>query len=217
VEKEELEMTIARMFVDLIDTFGTALEQDAVRSLLCSCRDLMRGEEAYLFEADHTGELCCSWATNSAGFQLQTEPTVLRKAHETRFTCRPTVVGWNQSTLVSIPMCIDGQDCRVVTVLVPSSEPSSVATRIPVCEAYLLAASRLIDQCNRAEQNRQLALQLQGALDSRVVIEQAKGILAERNHLDLGSAFQELRRQSRNGGVPIAEVARSVVQLGGAA
>jgi AmiR/NasT family two-component response regulator len=47
-----------------------------------------------------------------------------------------------------------------------------------------------------------------------VVIEQAKGILAERNRQDLATAFEELRRQSRNGGVPISEVAKSVIQFG---
>jgi AmiR/NasT family two-component response regulator len=81
-------------------------------------------------------------------------------------------------------------------------------------QAYLGAAARLLAQCNQLEQSRLLALQLQGALESRVVIEQAKGILAERNRQDLAAAFEELRRQSRNGGVPISEVAKSVTQLG---
>jgi AmiR/NasT family two-component response regulator len=40
--------------------------------------------------------------------------------------------------------------------------------------------------------------QLQEALDSRVVIEQAVGILAERFELNVGDAFELLRRAARN-------------------
>jgi hypothetical protein len=53
--------------------------------------------------------------------------------------------------------------------------------------------------------------QLQGALDSRVVIEQAKGILAERFDVDVDEAFDTMRRQARNRRQPLHDVARSIV------
>jgi hypothetical protein len=53
--------------------------------------------------------------------------------------------------------------------------------------------------------------QLQAALNSRVVIEQAKGRLAERLGLGMDEAFAILRAQARNRNQRITEVARHVI------
>jgi AmiR/NasT family two-component response regulator len=53
--------------------------------------------------------------------------------------------------------------------------------------------------------------QLQEALDSRVVIEQAKGILAERFHLEPDRAFDVLRRSARSNRVSLRDLAARVV------
>jgi transcriptional regulator with GAF, ATPase, and Fis domain len=55
-----------------------------------------------------------------------------------------------------------------------------------------------------------LAEQLQGALNSRVAIEQAKGTLAERLGLDMGQAFELLRKQARTQSRRLAELAGAV-------
>ena len=55
-----------------------------------------------------------------------------------------------------------------------------------------------------------LSEQLQGALNSRVVIEQAKGVLAERLGLDMGQAFELLRGQARIQNRRLAELAGTV-------
>jgi hypothetical protein len=57
------------------------------------------------------------------------------------------------------------------------------------------------------------AAQLQEALDSRIVIEQAKGILAERYSIDVEEAFRLLRRAARSNRVRIHVIAARVVEL----
>ncbi len=53
--------------------------------------------------------------------------------------------------------------------------------------------------------------QLEFALSSRIVIEQAKGILAERYRLDLDTTFDVLRRAARRHRLRIHALAEAVV------
>jgi GAF domain-containing protein len=57
-----------------------------------------------------------------------------------------------------------------------------------------------------------LAEQLQGALTSRVIIEQAKGTLAALGGLDMGEAFDALRDHARSTGARLGVVARALVE-----
>jgi transcriptional regulator with GAF, ATPase, and Fis domain len=56
-----------------------------------------------------------------------------------------------------------------------------------------------------------LAEQLQSALNSRVVIEQAKGVLAESGKLSMGDAFEALRAHARNSNQRLSDVAKQLV------
>jgi len=53
--------------------------------------------------------------------------------------------------------------------------------------------------------------QLQRALDSRVVIEQAKGVVSYTQSVDMDEAFQRIRRHARDNRRPLVEVASEIV------
>ncbi len=53
--------------------------------------------------------------------------------------------------------------------------------------------------------------QLEHALAARVTTERAIGVLAERHGLSARAAFEELRRDARSQGRPVAELARAVL------
>jgi GAF domain-containing protein len=59
-----------------------------------------------------------------------------------------------------------------------------------------------------------LTEQLQTALNSRVVVEQAKGVLAQHYGVDMDAAFDRLRRYSRGRNLRLAEVARQLASGG---
>jgi transcriptional regulator with GAF, ATPase, and Fis domain len=64
----------------------------------------------------------------------------------------------------------------------------------------------------RAIHDRQIvAEQLQTALNSRILIEQAKGVIAERRRLDMDASFTLLRATARTNNRRLSELARAVV------
>lgn len=72
--------------------------------------------------------------------------------------------------------------------------------------AYLINASKLDRQV-------QLAAQLQAALDTRVQIEQAKGIVANAHGISVDEAFERIRRHARQRRARLNEVTRAIVDL----
>jgi hypothetical protein len=64
------------------------------------------------------------------------------------------------------------------------------------------------------EQAREQVEQLQQALDGRVVIEQAKGVLSERFGWTIADSFEILRYTARSSRAPIRSIAEAVVGSG---
>lgn len=73
--------------------------------------------------------------------------------------------------------------------------------------AYLARTSKLAEA-------RQLADQLQRALDSRVIVEQAKGIVANQHDVTVDEAFEMLRTHSRSNRIRLSQLADAVVNMG---
>lgn len=76
-----------------------------------------------------------------------------------------------------------------------------------IAASYVINASLLDRQRRNCEQ-------LQEALDSRVIIEQAKGVLAAERGISVDQAFEVLRQHARQRGASLRAVAEAVVNLG---
>jgi ANTAR domain len=91
-------------------------------------------------------------------------------------------------------------------------------TRAPMAEADVIVARAFADLAtlsivqHRADAEAQrLNEQLSAALTSRVVIEQAKGVISERAGVDLAEAFSRLRAYARNRNQRLTDVARAAI------
>ncbi len=83
-------------------------------------------------------------------------------------------------------------------------EVAAASVLSDMATAYLVNASSY-------EQQERLSEQLQQALDSRVVIEQAKGALAHARGMDVSEAFELIRRHARQHSRPVRDVAAAIV------
>jgi GAF domain-containing protein len=82
---------------------------------------------------------------------------------------------------------------------------------VDAAQALADVATIAILQHRAAQQAQDLNEQLSGALNSRIVIEQAKGVVAERVGVDMEQAFSLLRAYSRNHNRRLGDVARDVI------
>ncbi|MBV9048291.1 MAG: GAF and ANTAR domain-containing protein [Solirubrobacterales bacterium] len=85
-------------------------------------------------------------------------------------------------------------------------------TEIEALETYALLIERLLVNALQAEHLSQLAEQLQHALDNRVVIERAVGLIMGREEVDAVTAFDRLRRMARSSERRAAEVAAEILE-----
>jgi GAF domain-containing protein len=112
--------------------------------------------------------------------------------------------------VLSAPVLLDDQTigtCNALTTVVRSwSEADAGAVR-----AFAVVLGRLIGSITDARHKADLTAQLQYALSSRVLIEQAKGVLMEREGIDAERAFERLRRRARSSERKLAEVARELL------
>lgn len=89
----------------------------------------------------------------------------------------------------------------------PEEDVAAATALADMATGYLVNASKL-------RQQEQLAEQLQTALDTRVVIEQAKGMVAVAEGITVDEAFARLRRYARERNLVLRSVAQQVVSEG---
>jgi GAF domain-containing protein len=115
--------------------------------------------------------------------------------------------------VAGIPMRLADQIIGALNLYSPeprewSDEDIAVAGVLAdVATSYVVNASKL-------RQQEQLSEQLQEALESRVIIEQAKGITAQQNAVTVDDAYQLMRRHARNNNASLRVVAEAIVAVG---
>lgn len=124
------------------------------------------------------------------------------------FVTRATGEGYR--SLHALPLRLRTDTIGVLNLFDVDTGPMS-PDDLGIAQALADVATIGILQERAARRHEIVAEQLQSALNSRVVIEQAKGVLAERGGIEMGDAFDALRRYARNNNRRLSDVARAVV------
>lgn len=87
------------------------------------------------------------------------------------------------------------------------------ADELRVAETLAAIAAALVANAHRLDEARTTAEQLERALQTRIVIEQAKGMIASHHDVSVDEAFERLRHHARDHQLPLRSVAEAVVNL----
>ena len=124
---------------------------------------------------------------------------------------RPVVVGAGFSAVAGIPMLFQGDAIGAINLYDNASRAWTTDEFAAGGMVADVAVGYLVSERLRHDAEA-LATQLQHALDSRIVIEQAKGILAERHDLTPDAAFALLRACARTHRVKLRPLAQGIVE-----
>lgn len=112
--------------------------------------------------------------------------------------------------VLGYPMTVDGRHIGALNAY--CAGPLALSDEdLEAAKVLTAVGTGLVLNARDRGQARELNGQLQRALDSRVVIEQAKGALAERLDVSVNEAFAILRRFARGNGLPLRQVCLDVV------
>jgi transcriptional regulator with GAF, ATPase, and Fis domain len=225
------EQAVSAALVELADTLVVDFDiADFLHTLAVRCVELLDVHAAGVMVTDQRGHLRVMASSSERAHMLELfevesdegpcvecfatgqpiSDTDLRLADPrwARFSYRAGEAGF--AAVHAVPMRLREEVIGVLNLFTTQSGPLTDA------DAYLgralanVTTIGLLQQ--RAIHHRDLvAEQLQGALNSRVVIEQAKGVLFERLKLDMHDAFETLRRYARRTNRRLSDVARDVI------
>jgi len=123
----------------------------------------------------------------------------------------PHAVARGVRAVLASPIPYNQDAVGVVAVLSEQTRPWSAEAELGLL-AFTDLAALLIATMLLGEQQTALAAQLQGALNSRAVIEQAKGVLIGQQGLSARTAYTQLRAQARAERRKLAVLAAEVVR-----
>jgi GAF domain-containing protein len=221
---------LADVFVEMADTLVDDFDViDFLHVLTERCVQLLGVSAAGLLLTDQQGALQVVAASSERTrllelFQLQTDqgPCVdcFRSGKPVSVTNLPTAGRWPRFTAAAaevgfaavhaLPMRLRDEVIGALNLFDTDPGPVDGGT-LRIGQALAdVATIGLLHQ--RAILRRDvLTEQLQTALNSRVLIEQAKGVLAERLHVDLAEAFTMLRSNARSRNRRLSDLAQAVV------
>lgn len=225
---------LARVLVELADTLVAGYDlMEFLQTLTERCTELLAADAAGLLLAAAGGQLGLVAASAEQArvvelLQLQADQGPCLDCYRTGqavivadIRARPAAARWPQfaaaardagfAAVHAIPMRL--RDQVIGTLNLFSAAPGGLDS------AGATAARALVDVATvgilheRAIRQQELiAGQLQVALDSRVTIEQAKGVLAERLQVSPDDAFLMLRSYARDHNRLLTELARDVIR-----
>ncbi|MBC2591680.1 GAF and ANTAR domain-containing protein [Rhodococcus aetherivorans] len=85
---------------------------------------------------------------------------------------------------------------------------------LAAAQVFADMATGYIVNSDKLRQQEQLSAQLQTALDTRIVVEQAKGITAQARGVTPAAAFELIRAYARRHQAPVRAVAQAIVDVG---
>jgi GAF domain-containing protein len=225
------EETLVETFVTLADTLVDRFDViDFLHTLADRCVQLLDVSEAGIMLADREGGLrhaaCSSERMRLVElFELQLEqgpcfdaysqgaPVRSGSAEDTqtrwpRFAPHAEEAGFVAVT--ALPLRLRSQVIGALNLF--SSEPGALGDDdVRVAQAMADVATIGILQERAIRDSRAFSAQLERALDSRILIEQAKGIVAEHNRINVDEAFALLRGFARGHNRLLAETCGQVI------
>src|SRR5688500_18087565 len=225
------EAMLARTFVELADTLVADFDVVELLTLLTDrCVDVLDVGVAGLMLAAPGSDLRLMASSSEAMrvlelFELQSQEGPCLDAYRTglpvenrdlstangrwpRFAAEALAAGFH--SVQALPMRLRGVVVGALNLF--HVEPGEMRQAdIEAAQALADVATIAVLQHRATLEAQVLNDQLNHALNSRIVIEQAKGMVAERRSLDMEEAFTALRNHARNHNLRLEDVARGVI------
>jgi len=194
--------------VDVLDvsTAGLILVVDGDLKLMASSSEAMKTLEVLELQAEEGPCMDCY----RAGAPIVNVDLADAEARERwpRFVPEALDAGFRSAH--AVPMRLRGTILGALN-LFRADVGALAADDVVAAQAFADIATIAILQDRAAVRAQIVTEQLNRALTSRIVIEQAKGVLAERGSIQVDEAFDRLRRFARNNNRRLVDVAQEVV------
>ncbi len=188
-----------------VDTAGLLLDDGRRRPrVVASSTDDTRALELFELQADEGPCLDCLHSRR----RISAPDMIDESERWPRFAPRALEAGFR--AVHAIPLRAHDQTIGALN-LFKASPGDLPPADVRAAQALADVATLSVLQNEVVASHRNVTAQLQRALNSRVVIEQAKGVLAERGGLDMPTAFERLRAYARRHRLRLTDLAGEVV------